>query len=223
MKLTSTKEWNLKEQLPNAITHGIGFFLSIAGLVFLILNSINLYEHDTLALISVIIFGSSMILLYLCSTLHHSLPFKKTRRLFTILDHSAIYVFIAGTYTPFLLITLRGTLGWILFGIIWTMAAGGIVFKSIFADKFIVIATLGYLVMGWLIVFAWGPLSQSLSPVAMKITFAGGLFYSVGTIFFGWTKIPLLKKINFPWAHAVWHLFVLAGSAAMFFSVLLYV
>ena len=217
------KEWNWKEELPNAITHGIGFGLSIAGLVFLILNRIRGYDHDTLALVSVIIFGSSMILLYLCSTLHHSLPFKKTKRLFTILDHSAIYVFIAGTYTPFLLITLRGVLGWVLFGVIWSIAIGGIVFKSIFADKYIVLATLGYLVMGWLIVFAWGPLSRSLAPTAMNMTLAGGLFYSIGTIFFGWSKIPFLKNIKFPFVHAVWHLFVLAGSTCMFFSVLLFV
>ena len=221
--MTSKLDWNWKEELANSITHGIGLGLSIAGLVLLILNSTRTHDHDVLALVSVIVFGASMILLYLCSTLHHSLPFKKTRRLFTILDHSAIYVFIAGTYTPFLLITLRGVLGWVLFGIIWAIAVGGIVFKSIFADRFIVVATFGYLVMGWLIVFAWGPLSQSLSPSAMNITLAGGLFYSIGTIFFGWTKIPVLKKINFPFVHAVWHLFVLAGSTCMFFSVLFFV
>jgi len=221
--MTLKLDWNWKEELANGITHGIGFGLSIAGLVLLILNSIRAQDHDVLALVSVIVFGSSMILLYLCSTLYHSLPFKKTKRLFTILDHSAIYVFIAGTYTPFLLITLRGTLGWILFGIIWAIAIGGIVFKSIFANKFIVVATFGYLIMGWLIVFAWRPLSQNLNPTAMNITLAGGLFYSIGTIFFGWEKIPFLKKIKFPFVHAVWHLFVLAGSACMFFSILLFV
>jgi len=221
--MTLKLDWNWKEELANGITHGIGFGLSIAGLVFLILNSVRDDSHGALALVSVIIFGSSMILLYLCSTLHHSLPFKKTRRLFTILDHSAIYIFIAGTYTPFLLITLRGALGWTLFGIIWGIAIGGVVFKSIFANRFMVLATIGYLVMGWLIVFAWGPLNQSLNPVAMNITLAGGLFYSIGTIFFGWEKIPGLRKIHFPFVHAVWHLFVLAGSACMFFSILLFV
>ena len=216
-------KWNFKEELANAITHGIGFGLSIAGLVLLIINSVQTNEHDTLALVSVIIFGSSMILLYLCSTLHHSIPFEKTYRLFTILDHSAIYVFIAGTYTPFLLITLRGVLGWVMFGIIWAIVIGGIVFKSIFADRFIVVATLGYLLMGWIIVFAWGPMSNALAPTAMNIMLAGGLSYSVGTIFFGWHRIPGLRKIKFPFAHAVWHLFVLAGSTCMFFSILLFV
>jgi len=221
--MTLKLDWNWKEEIANSITHGIGFAFSIAGLVFLILNSIRTHEHDVLALVSVIVFGSSMIFLYLCSTLHHSLPFKRTRRLFTILDHSAIYVFIAGTYTPFLLITLRGVLGWVLFGIIWAIAIGGIIFKSIFADRFIVFATLGYLIMGWLIVFAWRPLSASLAPTALNMTFAGGLCYSIGTIFFGWEKIPGLKKLNFPFVHAVWHLFVLAGSACMFFSILFFV
>lgn len=216
-------KWNFKEELANAITHGLGFGLSIAGLVLLIINSVRAYDHDTLALVSVIIFGSSMILLYLCSTLHHSLPFKKTYRLFTILDHSAIYVFIAGTYTPFLLITLRGTTGWVMFGIIWAIAIGGVVFKSIFANRFMVVATLGYIVMGWIIVFAWRPMSYALVPTAMHITLAGGLFYTVGTIFFGWERIPGLRKIKLPFNHAIWHLFVLAGSTCMFLSVLLYV
>ena len=216
-------KWNFKEELANAITHGLGFGLSIAGLVFLIINSARSYEHDTLALVSVIIFGSSMILLYLCSTLHHSLPFKKTYRLFTILDHSAIYVFIAGTYTPFLLITLRGTIGWVMFGVIWAIAIGGVVFKSIFANRFMVVATLGYIVMGWIIVFAWGPMSSALAPMALNITMAGGLFYTVGTIFFGWERIPGLKKIKLPFNHAIWHLFVLAGSTCMYLSVLLFV
>ena len=216
-------KWNFKEELANAITHGLGFGLSIAGLVLLILNSVRSYEHDAMALVSVIIFGSSMILLYLCSTLHHSLPFKKTYRLFTILDHSAIYVFIAGTYTPFLLITLRGALGWVMFGIIWTIAIGGIVFKSIFANRFMVVATLGYLFMGWIIVFAWSPMAAALNPTAMNMLLAGGISYSIGTIFFGWERIPGLKRIKLPFNHAIWHLFVLAGSACMFFSILLYV
>jgi len=215
-------EWNWKEELANAITHGIGFALSIAGLVFLILRRLS-YDSDTMALVSVIIYGSSMILLYLCSTLHHSLPFKKTKRLFTILDHSAIYVLIAGTYTPFLLITLRGTLGWVLFFIIWTIAIGGIVFKSIFADRFIVLATLSYIIMGWLIVFVWGPLHANLSNTAIYLLFAGGLSYTLGTIFFGWQRIPWIKKVKLPFTHAIWHLFVLAGSAFMFFAILFFV
>ena len=220
--MAERKKYSLKEEIANSITHGIGFLLSIAGLVFLILRALN-DEQDRISLVSFIIFGSSMILLYLCSTLLHSMPFKKTRRLFTILDHSAIYVLIAGTYTPFLLITLRGTLGWVLFGIVWAMAIGGIVFKSIFSDKFSGLATLGYLVMGWMIVFAWGPLYESLDAFGVNLLFAGGLFYSVGTIFYLWEKLPFLKKIRLPFTHAIWHLFVLSGSTCMFFTVLWFV
>ena len=216
-------DWNWKEEIANSITHGLGFLLSIAGLVFLILNSLTATTHDVMALVSVIIYGSSMILLYLCSTLHHSLPFRKTRRLFTILDHSAIYVLIAGTYTPFLLITLRGALGWTLFGVIWAIAIGGIVFKSIFADRFMVLATLGYIGMGWIIVFVWNHLNIYLTGSAIALLMAGGLTYTIGTLFFGWHRIPGIRKIKLPFAHAIWHLFVLGGSAFMFFVVLFFV
>jgi len=216
------RKYTFKEEVANSITHGIGFLLSIVGLVFLILRALD-DGYDRISLVSFIVFGSSMILLYLCSTLLHSMPFQKTRRLFTILDHSAIYVLIAGTYTPFLLVTLGGTLGWVLFGIIWGMAALGIVFKSIFSDKFSGVATLGYLVMGWMIIFAWRPLYYSLDQSGVNLLFIGGLFYSVGTIFYLWEKLPFLKKICLPFTHAIWHLFVLSGSACMFFSVLLFV
>jgi len=215
--------WNVREELANSITHGIGFVLSIFGLIFLIFNSLGREEHGVLALISIIIFGSSMILLYLCSTLHHSIYYHKTRRLFTILDHCAIYIFIAGTYTPFLLITLRGFLGWTLFSLVWSIAIGGIIFKSIFADRYITLATLGYLLMGWLIIFAWGPLLQNLHFNGVVLTFIGGVTYSIGTIFFGWEKLPVLKKIKFPFVHSIWHLFVLTGSLLMFLSIYFYV
>lgn len=203
-----------KEEIANAITHGIGFFLSIAGLVILIVRSLY-REQGTLALTSLIVFGSSMIFLYLCSTLLHSIHVKKARRIFTILDHSAIYVLIAGTYTPFLLITLRGTLGWTLFGLVWAIAIGGIVFKSIFADRYNVISTIGYLIMGWLILPAIVPMYQGLHLAGFLLLLGGGLLYSLGTIFYLWEKLPF--------SHAIWHLFVMAGSACMFFCILLFV
>ena len=215
-------KYSVKEEIANSITHGIGFLLSITGLVFLILRA-SANEHDKVSFVSFIVFGSSMILLYLCSMLHHSMPFKKTKRLFTILDHAAIYVLIAGTYTPFLLITLRGLLGWVLFGIVWSIAMCGVIFKSIFADRFSGLATLGYLIMGWLIVFAWGPLYKNLNGFGTNLLLIGGLFYSIGTIFYLWKKLPLLKNIGLPFTHAVWHLFVLAGSTCMFFAVFLLV
>jgi len=206
--------FNLKEEIANAITHGIGFLLSIAGLVVLIVRSVAT-DQSPLYLTSVIIFGASMIMLYLCSTLLHSLPFKRTKRLFTILDHSAIYLLIAGTYTPFLLVTLKGVLGWVLFGIVWTIAISGVVFKAIFVDRFNVISTIGYLVMGWLILAAIGPIYTALPTIGFSLLVAGGLLYSLGTIFYLWEKLTF--------SHAVWHLFVLGGSACMFFCVLFFV
>jgi len=203
---------HLKEELANAITHGIGMLLSIAGLVALIVRTSG---NGPLAMVSVSIFGASMILLYLCSTLLHSMPFKRTKRLFTVLDHSAIYVLIAGTYTPFLLLTIQGALGWTLLAIVWTIAIGGIVFKSIFSNRFNVISTIGYLIMGWMIIFAIGPLISTLATWGIVLLIGGGVLYSTGTIFYLWEKLPF--------SHAIWHLFVMAGSAAMFFCVMFFV
>jgi len=203
-----------KEEIANAITHGIGFLLSIAGLVLLIMRSINA-DKDALFLVGSIVFGSSMIILYACSTLLHSLPFKRTKRMLTILDHSAIYVLIAGTYTPFLLVSLNGTLGWTLLAIVWLIAILGIIFKSIFADRFNVLSTIGYLIMGWLILFVAGPIFEALHTTGFILLVTGGVLYSTGTIFYFWERLPF--------NHAIWHLFVLAGNACMFFCVLFFV
>lgn len=202
-----------KEELANAITHGIGFILSIVALVFLILRAAS--HPDNFFLGSAIIFGISMITLYLCSTLLHSIPFQKTKKLFTILDHSAIYILIAGTYTPLLLVTVQGTLGWTLFVIIWSIAVLGVTFKAIFVDRFNVISTVGYLVMGWLVVIAIVPIYQSLHLAGFILLVGGGVLYSLGTIFYLWERLP--------YSHAIWHLFVLAGSACMFFCIFFFV
>lgn len=196
----------VREEIANAITHGIGFVLSISGFILLLIKALTF--NDNLFLICAIIFGVSMMLLYLCSTLLHSIHFKKTRKLFTILDHSAIYVLIAGTYTPFLLLVLNDTLGWILFCIVWLIAICGIIFKSIFVDKYNVVSTIAYLIMGWLIVVAIKPIYLSLGTVGFVLLLMGGIFYSLGTIFYLWEKLPF--------NHAIWHLFVLAGSFFMF-------
>lgn len=206
-------EFSWKEELANAITHGIGLILSIAALVLLILRTVTHYNSAFLT--SAIVFGTSMIILYLCSTLLHSIPFQKTKKLFTILDHSAIYILIAGTYTPFLLVTLQGTLGWTLFFIIWSIAVLGVVFKAIFANRFNIVSTIGYLAMGWLIIVAIVPIYQSLDLMGFILLVTGGVLYSVGTIFYLWERLP--------YSHAVWHLFVLAGSSCMFFCVFFFV
>lgn len=200
------------EELWNAITHGIGFVLSIPALVLLILAGIS---HGTaIAIVSFTLFGVSMLLLFLMSTLLHSMPVK-LKRLFSIFDHSAIYILIAGTYTPFLLVTIKGPLGWTLFGIIWGLAIVGILFKVFFIHKYEVVSLLFYIVMGWLIIFAIKPLYMNLPTEGLILLVTGGVLYTFGSVFYAWRKIP--------YNHAIWHLFVLAGSTAMYFSVLLYV
>ncbi|OIU71317.1 PAQR family membrane homeostasis protein TrhA [Rossellomorea aquimaris] len=204
---------NWKEELANAITHGIGFILSIPALVMLIIISID--RGSPWHIVSFSIFGASMILLYLFSTLLHSFKPSKAKNLFAVLDHSAIYILIAGTYTPFMLVSVRGALGWTLFGIVWGLAVAGVVFKCYFVDRYQVVSTLFYLVMGWLVIIAVKPLYFSLSGAGFSLLLAGGILYSVGAIFYVWNKLP--------YNHAIWHLFVLAGSGCMYFCILLYV
>ncbi|WP_318614463.1 PAQR family membrane homeostasis protein TrhA [Sporosarcina sp. YIM B06819] len=202
---------NFREELWNAITHGLGFVLSIPALVFLIIVGVR---HGTAThIVSYTIFGVSMLLLFLMSTLLHSMPVK-FKRIFSILDHSAIYILIAGTYTPFLLVTIKGALGWTLFGVIWGLAIAGILFKVFFIHRFEFVSLIFYIVMGWLILIAIKPLFIQLTMAGFALLVAGGLLYTVGSIFYAWRKIP--------YNHAIWHVFVMAGSASMYFCVLLY-
>lgn len=203
----------MKEEIANAITHGIGVILSIPALIILIIHAV---EYGTAsAVVGFTIYGVSMFLLYLFSTLLHSIHHPKVEKLFAILDHSAIYIFIAGTYTPFLLVTLKGPLGWTLLVIIWTLAIVGIIFKVFFVRRFIKLSTLFYIMMGWLIIVAIQPLYENLTSDGFTLLLIGGILYSVGAIFFLWEKLPF--------NHAIWHVFVLGGSAMMFFCVLFYV
>lgn len=153
-----TYTFSRKEEILHAITHGIGAVLSIAGLVLLIIFSS--FSGNPWKIVSVTIFGLTMLLMYLSSTIVHSLPEGRAKNIFQIFDHSAIYIFIAGTYTPFLLVHLRGITGWLLFGIVWGIALIGIIFKVFFVKKFLLLSTFFYVLMGWLIVFAWHPLSH---------------------------------------------------------------
>jgi hemolysin III len=172
-------------------------------------------EGTALHVISFIIYGLTMLLLYVCSTLVHSFPEGKTKDLFEILDHAAIYLFIAGSYTPILFHVVQGTLGWVLFGIVWGIAIIGVVFKIFFVKKFLFTSTVLYILMGWIIVFAWNPLVHNLNESGVVLLIVGGVSYTVGTVFYMWR--------SFPFHHAVWHLFVLAGSIFQFFAVLLYI
>lgn len=202
---------NSKEELWNAITHGIGVALSIPALVFLIIDGVK--YGTVIHTVSYIIFGVSMLLLFVMSTLLHSMPVR-LKRFFSILDHSAIYILIAGTYTPFLLVTIKGALGWSLFGVIWGLAILGVLFKVFFIHRFEFVSLIFYILMGWLIMFAIKPLYANLPFPGFMLLVVGGLLYTGGAIFYAWRSIP--------YNHAIWHLFVMAGSACMYFSVLLY-
>ncbi|WP_432358839.1 PAQR family membrane homeostasis protein TrhA [Sporosarcina sp. UB5] len=203
---------NPQEELWNAITHGIGFLLSIPALVLLIIAGTD--RGSVAAVVSFTIFGVSMVLLFLMSTLLHSMPVK-LKKLFSVFDHSAIYILIAGTYTPFLLVTIEGALGWSLFGVIWGLAIVGILFKVFFIHKYEAVSIAFYIIMGWLIISAIKPLYVNLPIEGFTLLIVGGILYTFGSIFYAWRKIPF--------NHAIWHVFVIAGSASMFFSVLLYV
>jgi len=208
-----TYTFTKKEEIAHAITHGIGALLSIAALVLLIVfSSLN---GDAMQVISGIVFGTTMLFMYLSSTIVHSLPEGKWKDVFQIFDHSSIYLFIAGSYTPFLLVPLRGDIGWTLFGVIWGIAIVGIIFKIFFVKKFLILSTLVYILMGWLIIFVWEPLTNLMHGNGITLLVIGGIFYTVGAIFYMWR--------SFPYHHAVWHLFVIAGSAFHFFAIFYYV
>ncbi|MGC4376749.1 hemolysin III family protein [Fictibacillus sp. Mic-4] len=194
------------EEIANSITHGIGVLISIASIAIL---TVFASLHGTaLHIVSFAIFGATMLLLYTSSTLVHSFPEGRIKDLFEIMDHAAIYLFIAGTYTPIVLIVVGGSLGWTLFGIVWGIAFCGVIFKIFFTKKFVILSTLGYIAMGWMIIFAFSSVLHHLSTNGIACLVAGGVLYTVGSIFYVWRA--------FPFHHAVWHLFVLAGSIAHF-------
>ncbi|SDN79303.1 hemolysin III [Psychrobacillus sp. OK028] len=208
--MSNTHIFSKREEIANAIIHGIGALFSIAALVILIVSSVM---HGTAwHVVSFTLFGSSMVLLYLSSTLVHSFPAGRVKDFFEIMDHSAIYFFIAGTYTPFLFLAVKGALGWTLFGVVWGLAIGGTVFKAFFVKRFLHTSTLLYVVMGWLMVFGWKPLLENVSSQGLILLAIGGILYTVGAIFYVWR--------GFTYHHAVWHVFVLAASILHFFAVM---
>jgi hemolysin III len=210
-RLANTHIFSKGEEIANSVTHGIGALLSIAALVILVVSS-SIYG-TVWHIVSFTLFGSTMVLMYMSSTLLHAFPEgSKVKDIFEIFDHSSIYFFIAGTYTPFMFVAVKGWLGWTIFGIVWGVAIGGTVFKSFFVKKFLFTSTALYVFMGWLIVFAWKPLSHYLEPLGLHYLVIGGLLYTVGSIFYIWR--------GFKYHHALWHLFVIAGSIMHFFSVM---
>lgn len=203
----------IRAEIANSVTHGIGAGLSIAAMTVLVTYSLQ--QNDTLKTISFLIYGLSLIVLYLASTLYHSINHIKTKHVFRIMDHSAIFIAIAGTYTPFALVKIQGSLGWTVFSLVWGLAALGIVFKVFFVKRFDFASTIVYILMGWLAVFFYDAILENLSRECIYWLVAGGLSYTLGTIFYGMRKLP--------YHHAIWHLFVLGGSVCHYFAVYLHI
>ncbi len=199
------------EEIANAITHGIGLLLSIGGGIILI--TLAARHASTREIISAAVFASTLVVMYVASTLYHAIPHPRAKRNLKVFDHCAIFLLIAGTYTPFTIVALKGTLGWSLFGIVWGLAVLGIVFKLFFTGKMRLLSTITYVLMGWIAIVAVVPISRALQPAALYWLIAGGIAYTAGTLFYHNQRIP--------YSHAIWHVFVLAGSVSHFIAILL--
>lgn len=207
------REYSLGEEIANAVTHGVGVALAIAALV--VLSVLSAFTRDPVRIASAVTFGVTLVLLYAASTLYHSIPNERARHVLKVLDHASIYLLIAGTYTPFTLVTLRERGGIALLAVVWGLAAAGVALESFWVYRPRWVSTVVYLAMGWLVVAVIKPLVGTLAPGGLALLAAGGVAYTLGTAFY------LLKR--FRYMHMVWHLFVLAGSALHVLAVALYV
>jgi hemolysin III len=213
MMHNAVNEFSFAEEVWHSITHGVGFFLSIAALALLV--SFASIGGDVLTITAAAIYGATLIIMYGSSTLYHSITHNDVKRLFQKFDHSAIYFLIAGTYTPVMLVTVGGTSGWTLFGIEWGVALIGIALKFIYPGRFETLSLIAYVAMGWLIVAVFDIFKLNIDPVGFWLMVAGGVAYTSGIVFY--------IKDNINYFHAIWHLFVMAGSTFHFFAILLYV
>mgnify|MGYP000176857326 FL=1 len=213
MSLSPSNKYSLGEEIAHGLTHGVGIVLAIAGLCVLVTFS-ALYG-TAVHVVASSIFGASMIVLYTASTLYHSLPMPETKRIMRVVDHASIYLLIAGTYTPFSLVTLEGAWGWSLFGVVWGLAIVGIIFKLFFTGRFDRLSVAIYVAMGWCGLVAIKPMMAALPPLGLWLLVAGGLAYTGGVIFY------LLERMRYH--HAIWHLFVMAGTTLHYFVILFFV
>ena len=209
MKAISTTVYTHGEEIANCLTHGLGLILSVAGLGVLVTFAAR--RGDAWTVTGCAVFGASLVLLYGASTCYHALQAPRWKSVLRVCDHAAIFLLIAGSYTPFLLVSLRGPWGWSLFGVVWAIAVAGIVLKLFYTGRFRLLSTILYLFMGWIVLIAIKPLVEALPRSSLIMLFAGGAAYSVGTLFYMWKRLP--------YHHAVWHLFVLGGSVCHFFAV----
>lgn len=204
---------SLLEEISNSISHGLGLITAIVGTPFLILRAIHL--HSTSFLVGVCIFSATMILLYLASTLYHAIPNGKTKRVFRVIDHSAVYLLIAGTYTPFMLGVLEGPWGWSILGTVWGLALIGVTLKTLGKASHPLLSTGLYVLLGWIILVAIHPLVTHMETNGLLLLVLGGLFYTIGVIFFA-----IDEKVKY--SHFVWHLFVVAGTVSHYFTIYWY-
>lgn len=211
--MSQTEYYPAAEERLNISSHALGFILSIAALVLLVTRA-SIYG-TAWHVVSFSVFGASLIVLYAASTIYHSTKEPVLRDRMRVVDHASIYILIAGTYTPFTLITLSGSTGWIIFGVSWGMALTGIVLKLFFTGKYDLVSTLMYVFMGWIIIFALEPLVDNISPEGLFWLVTGGIAYTVGAVLYA------IEKLKFN--HAIFHVFVLAGSFCHFISVYFYV
>ena len=207
------KVYSQHEEKLNVLSHAFGLLLSIVALVFLVVRAVN--YGDAWHIVSFSIYGASMIMLYLASTLFHASKNPVRRRRLNIFDHASIFILIAGTYTPYLLVTLNGPWGWSLFGVVWGIALVGVVLKIFYTGRFRLASTIMYVLMGWVIIIAVKPLVQNLEPGGLWLLVIGGILYMVGAALY------MIQKI--PYNHAIFHLLVLLGSASHFFSIYFFV
>ncbi len=208
-----SSRYTLGEEIANSVIHGVGIVLGIAGLG--VLTAFASLYGDAWHIVGCSVFGAALILLYTASTLYHSIPLPRVKAVLRTLDHSAIFVLIAGTYTPFLLVNLRGPWGWSLFGVIWGLALVGIVLRIVRGRRSTLLSVGLYVGMGWAVVAAIEPMLNSVAPGGLLLLLLGGLAYTLGIVFYAWKRLP--------YHHAIWHVFVLAGSISHFFAILFYV
>ncbi|RMC25172.1 MULTISPECIES: hemolysin III family protein [unclassified Lactobacillus] len=207
------KRYYILDNILSAVTHGIGFCLALAGFDLLIIKAVS--THSTLRIVTFSIYGICLLLLYLFSTLFHSLIFTKARNIFQIFDHSSIFLLIAGTYTPYSLVAIGGLRGWLMFSFVWLLAIFGILYYIFNRGRHVILDTIVYVGMGWLVISVAHPLYIRLSSTGFWLLVSGGIAYTVGALFYTMKQIPYI--------HVIWHLFVILGSTLMYISVLFYV
>ena len=211
--MSQSRAWTVGEEVAHSVTHGIGLLAAVAGLVVLVI--LTAATRDPWRITACAIYASTLVALYAASTLYHALSATRARHILRVLDHSAIFLLIAGTYTPFALVSLRGPWGWTLLGIVWSLAVLGVTAKAVFGTRGPIISTALYICMGWIVLIAVKPVIDSVPPAGIAWLVAGGLAYTGGVVFYAWTRLR--------YSHAIWHVFVLAGSVCHYIAVVFYV